>query len=261
MIKKISIGLFIILGFSFCEKPEFDRLSLSEDSSFDQFIPKPSNEGVRIDHNYYSISYSEENEQAEWAYYILKKEYPTSKVSRQNDFRADPAISTGSAELDDYKYSGFDRGHLVPSGDMTFDLTANSETFLLSNICPQRKELNQHKWRELEEYLREAVNEYGDLYIVTGPIFGASTTQIGDNKVTVAEAFYKVIYYQNESGSHMLGFVMQNNTNDKALSNYVTSVDEIEFQTGLDFFPQLDDKLEKVLEKEIRLEGWESLDD
>ncbi len=263
MVKKIALGLFIMQCFSFCEKPEYDRLSLSEDDTpFDKYLPAPSDDGVLITHSYYSLSYSEAHEQAEWAYYVLKKEYPTSAVSRQNDFREDPDITSGSAQLDDYKYSGFDRGHLVPSGDMTFSLTANSETFLLSNICPQRKELNQNKWRELEEYLRTAVSEYGNLYIVTGPIFGSSTEHIGANEVTVAEAFYKAIYYSNETtGSHMIGFIMENGSNSNALSNYVVSIDEIEHQTGLDLFSQLDNKLEKTLEKEIRLEGWGDLDE
>ena len=91
--------------------------------------------------------------------------------SRTDDFRADMSITTGSASLADYKYSGYDRGHLCPAADMTQNKTAMSESFFLSNKSPQTAGFNREIWSVAESQVRKWVLEYGKLYVVTGPIF------------------------------------------------------------------------------------------
>ena len=108
-----------------------------------------------IHHNYYSLGYDNDWEQARWvAYQLQKQQLNQQGIRRQDDFRPDPMVRDGSAELSDYRGSGFTRGHLVPAGDMAFDSTAMSESFYLSNISPQLAEHNGAVWRELEESAR-----------------------------------------------------------------------------------------------------------
>ena len=87
-----------------------------------------STTGQIVKHKYYTLSYSQKNKQAEWVFYLLTKADSLGVVKRKNNFRSDPLISSGSASLVDYKNSGYDKGHLCPAADMSFDSQAMSET-------------------------------------------------------------------------------------------------------------------------------------
>ena len=96
-----------------------------------------STTGQVVTHTFYTLSYSEPHEQAEWVFYELTPALVNGSTPRKDDFRPDPLVSTTSAQLSDYRGSGFDRGHLCPAGDMKINHTAMSETFFMSNMSPQ----------------------------------------------------------------------------------------------------------------------------
>ena len=98
------------------------------------------------------MSYLETHEQAEWVYYRLNSNLVSGNVKRSNNFREDKSIRTGSANLSDYKYSGYDRGHLAPAGDMKSSNTGMSESFFMSNISPQTPSFNRGGWKKLESF-------------------------------------------------------------------------------------------------------------
>jgi len=100
------------------------------------YIPT-STYGQIIKHKYYTLSYSEKDEQAEWVAYKLTPSF-LGKIKRKNNFRIDPLVSTGLADLKDYKISGYDRGHLVPAKSMSLNKTSMSESFFMSNMSPQK---------------------------------------------------------------------------------------------------------------------------
>ena len=104
--------------------------------------PKPDTNQV-VKHTAFWLSYSEPHEQAEWVYYILTPERVSGTEKRKNNFRADPAVLTGSATLADYKGSGYDRGHLCPAADNTHTKEAMSESFFMSNMSPQEPGFNR----------------------------------------------------------------------------------------------------------------------
>ena len=106
-----------------------------------------STTGEIVKHKYYTLSYSEKNEQAEWVFYLLTKANSVGAVERGNNFRPDPSVPTGSASLLDYRNSGYDKGHLCPAADMSFNAQAMSETFYLSNMSPQVPSFNRGIWK------------------------------------------------------------------------------------------------------------------
>lgn len=214
---------------------------------------EPKSTGEIVKHTYYTLAYSEENEQAFWVYYQLTPENINGTQSRTDDFRPDPAVSTGSASLEDYKYSGYDRGHLCPAADMTQNKTAMSETFFLSNMSPQLSGFNSGIWSTLESKVREWALQYKKLYVVTGPIFNNNLGAIGVNQVTVPGFYYKVIY---DGNNKMIGLILPNASSSLSLSQFVVTVDEIELKTGIDFFPELNDQLENQLEGTINTTNW-----
>ncbi len=220
---------------------------------------------------YYSLCYRESYEQAEWSAECIKSSMLEKNATRSNDFRPDDKISTGSATLDDYKSSGYDRGHLVPAADMSFNQDAMSETFYMSNMSPQAPQFNRGIWVNLETQVRAWAQKFGKIYVVSGPVLNKSAEEfssIGKNQVSVPEFYYKVIIapvYKDEDDRNTpedsesvmaIGFVIPNQKCENEFWNYAVSIDEVEKLTNIDFFPQLEDSLENQVESAFNLENW-----
>jgi len=220
----------------------------------DDLLPT-STTGQVVKHTYYVLSYSEVHEQPEWVYYKLTASFVNGHVSRTDDFRPDPKVSTGSAQLYDYKGSGYDRGHLCPAGDMKMSRTAMSETFYMSNMSPQTPSFNRGIWKNLEATVRNWAVREGEIYVVTGGVLSEVKGKIGSNSVTVPAYYYKVIY-DPTGDKKMIALILPNEKGTQPLQSYVVSVDEVEKLTGIDFFPELDDELENKLESRSDATLW-----
>ena len=209
--------------------------------------------GIKINHNYFSLSYSEIHEQAEWVYYVLNNKSLLGKTKRTNNFRSDDKVITGSSKTEDYKRTGYDRGHLVPASDMKISHTAMSESFLMSNISPQEPSFNRGGWKKLEFLVRSWAKNH-EIHIVTAGILNFNLSKLGKSDVSIPNFFYKIIYVPSEK--KMIGFVMPNTKIDSDLKKFVKSVDEIELLTGVDFFFNLPDEDENLLESNVNLSDW-----
>ena len=220
---------------------------------------------------YYSLCYRETYEQAEWSAECIKSSMLQKNATRANDFRPDDKISTGSSTLADYKSSGYDRGHLVPAADMSFDADAMSETFYMSNMSPQAPQFNRGIWVNLETQVRVWAQKFGKIYVVSGPVLNKSAQEfpsIGKNQVSVPEFYYKVVLapiYKDEEDKNTpedsesvmaIGFIIPNQKCEKEFWDYAVSIDEVENITNIDFFPQLEDSLENQVESAFQLEDW-----
>jgi len=228
-------------------------------SEVDDAVLPTTNLGKVVKHSYYALSYVEEHEQPEWVAYELTRQnlYPNAK--RKDNFRVDPRVPKGSASKRDYRGSGYDRGHLVPAGDMKFSARAMSETFYLSNMSPQVRNFNGGIWRELEESTRYWAKKAGRLYVVTGPVLtGEIREKIGGNGVSVPDQYYKVLLDLDEPEIKAIGFLIPNEVSVDPLKAYAIPIDEIEELTGLDFFSNIinDPKLEAKLESGYNIRQW-----
>ena len=225
------------------------------------FYPE-STTGEVVEHKYYTLSYSEEHEQAEWVAYKLTKENLRKKrVKRAKKFNPDKSIKGTSAYHNDYTRSGYTRGHLAPAGDMAFSEDAMRESFYMSNMSPQLKEFNGGIWRELEETVRDWAYDNDELYIVSGPVLNDEhiIKQIGrNNRVSVPDMFYKIILDIKGSDKKAIAFLMPNERSEKRIKEYAVSIDEIEDLVGINFFADfLDPQLEIELEKNSSTKGWD----
>jgi endonuclease G len=202
----------------------------------------------------FTLCYRESYELSEWVAYELTREELAVNVSRSNNFRKDPSITTGSAETADYYKSGYDRGHLAPAADMRFDATAMSESFFMSNMAPQTAELNRGAWKYAEDETRRIAEKYGRVWVVSGPVLDrADFKTIGANKVSVPDYFYKALLFpvDNDDGFAALAFIMPNENPSRRYLDYCVSIDEIEARTGLDLFSALDDDIEETIESVV----------
>lgn len=207
---------------------------------------------------HYELSYNEDHEVANWVFYTLEHKHLRGCVKRKNDFRPDPLVVTGSAELDDYKGSGFDRGHLIPAGDMKFDGKAMSDTFYLSNMTPQPPRFNQGMWARLEYLMRAWALKYKKIWIVTGPVLHKGLPVIGKtNQVSVPDEYYKVILRKEGSRFVGIGFLMSTSLPHNQLDAYAVDIDTVEKIAGIDFFPFLSKKEEREAEGRVENLSWD----
>ncbi len=213
---------------------------------------------VIIEHTGYTLCYNEEHEQPDWVAYELTRAEVYGAEDRADDFRPDPTVKTGSATLDDYKGSGYDRGHLIPAADLKWSAEAMSDSFYLSNMSPQDPQFNRGIWGTLEGVVRNFAASEGNVYVVTGPVLtdGPYST-IGKNNVSVPKQYYKVVLDYAEPEIKAIGFLLPNEGSKKSVQSFACSVDTVEEATGLDFFPLLPDDIEAKLESSYDVRLWD----
>lgn len=219
------------------------------------FLPT-STTGQIVHHQGYSLSYSEPHEQAEWVAYELKKSHLSNTNFKRPYFEVDKAVKTKAAHWRNYKKSGYDRGHLCPAGDRKYSQAAHDETFLTSNISPQRHDFNAGVWNRLEQKVRFWASKYDGVYVVSGGVLKGEMKTIGQEKVSVPNQFYKVLIDNNSGEPKVLAFLFDHKDSKKPLYEFVVSVDDIESLTGIDFFPELEDGLETKIEASSNYKNW-----
>ena len=212
-------------------------------------------QGQIIQRTGYTLAYDAKNKTPQWVAWELTDKETRGKEERTNDFQPDPEVIGTKVVTYDYSGSGYDRGHMAPAGDMKWSKQAMQESFYMTNICPQDHNLNTEDWNDLEMKSREWARRYGKVHIVCGPIYkGIRNEYIGEHRVKVPDAFFKVILIDDARKSYALGFLFENKAGERPLKEYLVSVDEIERITGMDFFSVLPDNLEDHLEAETRRE-------
>src|SRR3954469_18022911 len=156
------------------------------------------------------------------------------QTARVNTFHPDPNLPESErAELSDYVRSGFDRGHMAPSGDMP-DPQSQDESFSLANMIPQNPDNNRHLWEAIERAVRDLALRDGEVYVVTGPIFAGANVQALKGRVLVPTQIFKAVYDPKRNGA--AAYVVQNTEG----SDYrMISMADLQQLSGIDPFPAL----------------------
>jgi endonuclease G len=221
-------------------------------------IPAHNAHDLVICHIGYCLSYDEKFKLAKWVAYELTLVETEGEIGRNDKFKPDPVITHNSAALEDYKKSGYDRGHLAPAADMKWSVEAMEESFYLSNMCPQDKSFNRGIWKKLEEQVREYAKHNKQIKVVTGPILQEGLPVLGPNRISIPRFFYKALLDYSQPSVKAIAFLMKNEHSELPLSHFVISIDSLEKISGIDFFPLLPDADENKLEKEKCFSCWES---
>ncbi|MEL7331997.1 MAG: DNA/RNA non-specific endonuclease, partial [Cyanobacteria bacterium J06560_2] len=219
----------------------------------------PSNAGKDNPNNWliereqYVLGYGRDRNALNWASWWVDNRW-LGRTERQDDFRPDGVLPKGfyQATPGEYRRSGYDRGHMVPSGDRTANLRDNSLTFLMTNIFPQASENNRGPWRELESHGRDLVYQQGKaLYVIAG-VYGDKGT-VG--KVTVPGRVWKVIVVLDSiddtvtRGTEVIAVDMPNSDRIEAdWQLYRTTIDRIEIATGYDLLSEIPVDIQAALE-------------
>lgn len=193
----------------------------------------------------YSIAYDARNKNPAWVYEHLTAESLKGDVDRSNfSFKEDEAIPEHlRTSLADYRGSGFDRGHLTPSANHRSSPEAMSDSFYLSNICPQCPAFNRGYWSKLEKYVRNLTKDYQNIFVISGPLYLANVEEngrryvkyevIGENDVAVPTHYFKTITTEDWQGR-------------KETRAYILPNALIEDKTPLDMFRVTIEKVERA---------------
>jgi endonuclease G, mitochondrial len=206
-----------------------------------------------LENDGFAVGYAESLRAPVWAAYrVWDLEEPPPRRPRPDSFEVDRRTQA-RVPPEAYARSGFDRGHLAPNFAIArqYGERAQRQTFLMSNIVPQRPALNSGAWRELEERL--AVNypaRFREVAVVCGPIFAESPRRLPSG-VAIPEAFFMILLDQVEDRMRAVAVRIRHDlSGDGPRQRWRTvSIDQLEEETGLDFFGELSDEIEDRLEK------------
>lgn len=240
--------------------PETAELPSSFAGSEDAQWGLPKVRGILLNKTFFVLDFDEGTKVPDWVGYYLTRQELTGTATRRNDFHPDPELPPGKrSELADYRHSGYDRGHMAPAADFKRSDAAMSATFVLSNMAPQRPNLNRHIWQYLEADVRSLVQADGQAWIFTGPLYIDSDSariapadSIGPDRVAVPTHFFKVILAEPAAGDFQAyAFIIPNSLTriPGHPKDYLVSVDHVEHLTGLDFFALLPDSIENRIER------------
>ena len=221
-------------------------------------LPACDSDDVILEHKGFVISYNDEARIPLWVAYELTDEETRGDLDRDGyEFRMDPTYSSTQAMREDYYPNDWSRGHMAPAADFEWDADAMGETFYLTNICPQDRELNKNDWNYLEKQVRNWAREFGKVWVVTGPVIGTNRYgTIGDRDVVVPDSFFKAVLAYKNGKYHSIAFLMDNDDKRYWLDDCAMTVNDLEAITGLDLFPLLPDDVENTVESQLRLPFW-----
>lgn len=197
-----------------------------------------------------------------WSAYRLTAAKATACMPRTDNFRPDEEVPIhGRAQLADYKNSGYDRGHIVPAGDMQWSAEAMSQSFLLSNMAPQLGSFNRGIWKQLETRVRIWARDRGEVLVIDGPYYEGDQFTIGPNQVAVPQGFFKLVLDPRTKETQAF-LLPHGKIPSRNLPLYRISIREIERRTGLNFHPSLSgveqDEIESVVSDTwpVNLAAW-----
>lgn len=253
---KVCIRILLIFFFSLGVRAG-DELRLKAPASLPTYLQMgiPGAPDLIIARDGFAVGYSYRRRQALWVCYILTAEQLAMKqVKRSNRFRADPLVEDRPVQPGEYDRSGFDRGHLAPASDMTYSQRTMEDSFFMTNISPQIPACNRGIWKRIEAQARAWAMQEKRLFVITGPIFDDNGT-MGDTGISVPKAFYKVLLDMTPPYK-MIAFIVPNRRTKRPIRAFVATVDEVESTTGLNFFSNLEDSLEAILEQKAEIGDW-----
>lgn len=209
------------------------------------------------------IAYNDSRGSANWVSWSTRREDLGVSIPRP-DFQPDPRLPNGFRRIGYYDYSGsrFDRGHLVPSADRFANARLNEETFLMTNIVPQKGALNQYPWERLESYARTQARRVGDVFQIAG-CYGE--LEILKNKVVAPTNCWKIVAIVprgklvSDLDRRMLIIAVDmpniDGIENERWERYKTTIREIEKRTGLDLLNNLPQDAQDRIETRMEIQN------
>lgn len=221
-------------------------------------VKMPSvNKSQIVEYPGFELSFNSETHLPDYVAWELTAEETEGHAPRSNKFRQDTDVK-GCAMPDDYRHSGYDRGHMAPAADFKWSPEAMDATHFLTNICPQQHDLNAGAWQTVEKNCRNWAVRDSAIIIICGPVMTRTPlAHIGQTGVAVPAQFFKVVLAPFANPPRAIAFLMDNRRIEGGAQKTVVTVDEIEALTGFDFFSALPDDIENTVESYSNYAQWQ----
>lgn len=208
------------------------------------------------DYEGFRLSFNKDNGTPNWVAWELLGSETAGDAERSNRFWTDPDVD-GCPDTRDYTRSGYDRGHMCPAADQKWSAEAMEDCFVMANIVPQDHSLNSGAWNTLENKERLWASRDSAIMIVAGPVYGPQDrTRIGEGRVRVPGACFKVLAAPYADPPRGIAFVYPNMSAPGNMESYVMTIRDVEKVTGLDFFYELPDSIEDIIETKASFKEW-----
>ena len=222
-------------------------------------IPKPmaSQSIVILRNKAFVAGFDESRGVPRWVAYRVDRKLGATSPKRPGGFKIDKRTRS-QVPSSEYARSGYDRGHMAPNFAIAsrYGVDAQKETFLMSNICPQRPNLNRKVWNRIERLETDLADQLEELWVVTGPLFDDRPTYLG-NRVEIPDAFFRMFVDNFHVRIRVLAVVTpQEVEGNGPPEGFLSSVDRIEQESGFDFFWGLSDENEERLESHVPKTVW-----
>ncbi len=211
----------------------------------------------------YAVGYDDNVGVPRWAAYRVVDLTPLPDAPERPDAFMVDRRTVARVESDAYTGSGYDRGHLAPNYAIAtrHGVAAQQETFLMSNIVPQRHSLNAGLWKQLEMEIATAYPaRFGEIWVLCGPVLGDPPARLPGrdrNRPAIPESCFMIVVDESDGRVRTQAFLFPAEPRDGTrLGDYLTTIDEIEFRTGLDFLAELPDDAESALEAKRASRVW-----
>lgn len=239
-------------------------------------VPRCQNAGdsvvVLINHGY-CVGYSQSHNQPVWVAYQVSNVKQGTDYSRfpyfTDDLRLDPKNRIGAKTFG----NNYDLGHMAPNAAINkqFGKLSQMETFLMSNICPQKAGLNRGVWAKLEAAILEkyaTIKSNGEhVWVIVGPILSNAPDKIARENgtfVSIPDAFYCILVrpnrypYDAPGNADYIAFIFPQNVEQSAPldARYLTTINTVEERTRINFFPDLTKTMETKIENSKATEVW-----
>lgn len=209
----------------------------------------------------FNVSYNKDAHAPNYVAWLLTStEARSNAVNTSRDYWQDSGITGCAPVSDGWSAQGYDRGHMCPAADQKWSEAAMKDAASMANMCPQLAAYNQGIWANLENKERDWAKSYGEIYIICGPIYDVSDSMltVGKANTRVADAFFKAFLYFNGENSEAIAYVIPHMSSGLGgYAKYAMSIDELEEETGYDFFSALPDDIEKKVEATYNASKWQ----
>ena len=256
-----TLSILAITMFSFAMVNAQDRPEIHCKHFFKGYPYGTPSSNDLIIRDVYALSNNDRTKFADWVAYRLTMHEVDGELEVERKWEADPWLAEDEtleptpSSKEDYKGANkaldVDRGHQAPLASFKGSRFA-SQTNMLSNITPQKKDMNQGCWKNLEEAVRGLVRTGKTVYVMTGPLYTRDMPKLpnADEEHTLPSGYWKVVICMTGTSTfEHAAFIMDQNSGrtDKVASKVVT-IDEVEKQSGLDLLWELPDAEENSIE-------------
>lgn len=251
--------LFIFMWADGCNKRQEYAVQQAAYDNLEYVVTNPALDEEMVHYTGMTVSFNPRLHVPNWVAYELTADEADGQEPRYKTFAVDPDVE-GCATPDDYRNSGYDRGHMAPAADMKWDATAMRESFYMTNIAPQSNTLNRGTWGKMEEKCRARARRDSAIIIISGPVLTDPVEMhIGATGVAVPQRFFKVVLSPYASPPRAIGFLVPNGYVKGGMQECAVTVDSVESVTGHDFFSLLPDEIENQVESHKDFLRWSQM--